>query len=215
MASGGAPKHGVEDERAPALVVKLRPEPASRLPDGVETAALVLRARSGDRGAESLLYRRYAPGLLEVATHLLRSAPSAEDVLHDAFLLAFARLGQLKQPAQFRAWALAIVVSLARKRLRRQRLLHWVGLEAVADAPLELQARDGASVEARGELAVLDVVLRALPVPLRLAWTLRHVEGEKLEAVAAAMGKSLATTKRYLSKAEAHVARHVTMEETP
>jgi RNA polymerase sigma-70 factor (ECF subfamily) len=216
MASQGAPKPGVEDERAPALVVKLRPEPEpSRLPDGVETAALVLRARAGDRSAESLLYRRYAAGLLEVATHLLRSVSSAEDVLHDAFLLAFGRLGQLKQPAQFRGWALAIVVSLVRKRLRRQRLLHWVGLEAVADAPLEVQARDGASVEARGELAVLDVVLRALPVHQRVAWTLRHVEGEKLDAVAVAMGKSLATTKRYLSKAEAHVARHVALEETP
>lgn len=206
----------MEDERAPALVVQLRPEgPVPRLPDGVETAVLVVRARGGDRDAESLLYRRYAAGLLEVAAHLLRSPSSAEDVLHDAFLLAFGRLAQLKQPAQFRGWALAIVVSLVRKRLRRQRLLRWVGLEAVADAPLELQARDGASVEARGELAVLDVVLRALPVQQRLAWTLRHVDGEKLEDVAIAMGKSLATTKRYLAKAEAHVTRHVTMEEPP
>jgi len=211
-----SPRQSVEDERAPALVVRLRPDaPPPRLPEGVDTAELVARARAGERSAESILYRRYAAGLLEVAQHLLRSPAAAEDVLHDAFLLAFSRLAQLKQPAQFRAWTLAIVVSLVRKRLRRQRLLRWVGLEAVDDAPLHLQARDGASVEARGELAVLDGVLRALPVPLRLAWTLRHVEGEKLEAVAAAMGKSLATTKRYLSKAEAHVERHVALEESP
>ncbi|GMU59670.1 MAG: hypothetical protein AMXMBFR34_14330 [Myxococcaceae bacterium] len=206
----------MEDERAPALVVKLRPgEPVARLPEaeGVDTAVLVGRARRGERQAESLLYRRYAPSLLEVATHLLRSVHAAEDVLHDAFLLAFSRLTQLRAPAQFRAWVTSIVISLVKKRLRRQRLLRWVGLEAVADAPLDVQARDGASVEARGELAVLDAALRALPVHQRVAWTLRHVEGEKLEDVATAMGKSLATTKRYLQKAEAHLARHVSLEE--
>ncbi|MEW5738188.1 MAG: sigma-70 family RNA polymerase sigma factor [Myxococcota bacterium] len=212
-ASGARPQ--VEDERAPALVVRLRPEGSvARLDaDGVETAVLVERARRGERQAESLLYRRYAPGLLEVATHLLRSVPAAEDVLHDAFLLAYSRLGQLRAASQFRGWLLAIIVSLVKKRLRRQRLLRWVGLEAVADAPLDVQARDGASVEARGELAVLDAALKALPVAQRMAWMLRYVEGEKLDDVALAMGKSLATTKRYLAKAEAHLARHVSLEE--
>lgn len=209
-----APEEGTGDERAPALVVSLRPARVERLPDGIETAGLVHRARGGDKAAESLLYRRFAPGLLETATRLLRSMPAAEDVLHDAFLLAFSRLGQLKTPAQFRAWVLAIVVSLVRKRLRRQRLLQWVGLDQVADAPLEQQAVDGASVEARGELAVLDAALQVLPVSLRLAWALRHVEGERLEDVAAVLGKSLATTKRYLAQAEAHVARHVAVEES-
>ncbi|MEW6432936.1 MAG: RNA polymerase sigma factor [Myxococcota bacterium] len=208
-----APPEERRDERAPAVVVALRrEEPPAPLPGGVETAGLVARARAGDRGAESLLYRRFAPGLFETATRLLRSHPAAEDVLHDAFLLAFSRLAQLKAPGQFRAWVLAIVVSLVRKRLRRQRLLHWVGLDAVADAPLEQQAVDGACVEARGELAVLDAALQALPVSLRLAWALRHIEGERLEDVADALGKSLATTKRYLARAEAHVARHVAVE---
>lgn len=171
-----------------------------------------MRARAGDRDAESLLYRRFASGVLSTAVRLVGSVSAGEDVVQDAFLICLARLGQLKNPAQFRPWLLSIVVSLSSKRLRRERLLKWVGLDAVADAPLHHHASGVASVEARGELAVLDAVLRRLPVAQRLAWMLRYVEGEKLEDVAEAMGKSLSTTKRYVLAAEQHIAAHVALE---
>ncbi|MDP3233265.1 MAG: RNA polymerase sigma factor [Myxococcales bacterium] len=183
-----------------------------QLGEGLGTEVLVMRARAGDRDAESLLYRRFASGVLSTAVRLVGSVSAGEDVVQDAFLICLARLGQLKNPAQFRPWLLSIVVSLASKRLRRERLLKWVGLDAVADAPLHHHASGVASVEARGELAVLDAVLRRLPVAQRLAWMLRYVEGEKLEDVAEAMGKSLSTTKRYVLAAEQHIAAHVALE---
>lgn len=182
------------------------------LANGVETAELVVRARAGDVGAESLLYRRHAGDLVRVVTRLTRSATAAEDVVHDTFLLVFERLKQLREPHQFRAWALSIAVSLVRKRLRRQKLLEWVGLEALASEPLEAQARDGLSVEARGELAVLDAVLNRLPANQRLAWALRHIEGEKLDDVALLLGRSLATTKRYIAAAERRIGVHVQLD---
>lgn len=183
-----------------------------QLAEGLPTEELVKRARAGDRDAESLLYRRFATGVLSTAVRLLGSVAAAEDVVQDAFLVGLERLAQLKNPSQFRPWLLSIVVSLSSKRLRRERLLQWVGLDTVADAQLQHQASGVASVEARGELAVLDAVLRRLPVAQRVAWMLRYVEGEKLEDVAEAMGKSLSTTKRYVLAAEQHIAAHVALE---
>lgn len=196
----------------PTKVVPISSTAVARLPEGVPTEVLVARALAGERDAESLLYRRYAPALLSAAVRLLRSVPAGEDVVQDAFVLAFDRLEQLKLPAQFRAWTLSIVVSLVRKRLRRERILRLVGLDTVADAPLDALAQNSASLEARGELAVLDGLLRRLPVAHRVAWTLRYVEGEKLEDVAEAMGKSLATTKRYIAAAEKFISAHVSLE---
>lgn len=186
--------------------------PVLQLAEGLPTEALVMRARAGDRDAESLLYRRFATGVLSTAVRLVGSVSAGEDVVQDAFLICLGRLVQLKNPTQFRPWLLSIVVSLSSKRLRRERLLKWVGLDAVADAQLHHHASGVASVEARGELAVLDAVLRRLPVAQRLAWMLRYVEGEKLEDVAEAMGKSLSTTKRYVLAAERHIAAHVALE---
>jgi RNA polymerase sigma-70 factor (ECF subfamily) len=195
----------MRDSTARAVVV--------RLPAGEDTAALVLRARTGDRAAEGLLYRRHAPEMLAMVSRLVRSTTAAEDVVQDGFMTAFGRLGQLKAPEQFRGWLLSIVVSLVRKRLRRQRILQWVGLETLDDVPWSAAARAGSSVEARGELAVLDAVLKRLPTEHSLAWSLRYVEGERLEDVASAMGKSLSTTKRYIAAAEKKVRAHVALED--
>ena len=112
-----------------------------QLAEGVPTEALVLRARAGDRAAESLLYRRFARGVLSTAVRLVGSVSAGEDVVQDAFLICLGRLGQLKNPAHFRPWLLSIVVSLSSKRLRRERLLKWVGLDAVADAQLAVPER--------------------------------------------------------------------------
>ena len=198
-------------------MTSVTPRPAPRrLPaEGVPTAELVARARSREPAAESLLYRRHAADLLAFSARLLRSTAAAEDVVHDTFLLVFARLHQLRDPAQFRGWALSIAVSLVRRRLRRERVLRFVGLDVAPADALERHAVSGLSVEARAELAVLDVVLARLPTQQRLAWALRHVEGEKLEDVALALGKSLATTKRYLAAAEAVLDAHVRLEPSP
>jgi RNA polymerase sigma-70 factor, ECF subfamily len=189
----------------------------AHLRTGVPDAVLVERAREHDRGAESLLYRRHAGPLLSMASRLLRSSHLAEDTVQDAFVRAFERLHQLKDPTMFRSWLLSIVVSLVKKRLRRQRLLTWVGLDAVTDVQLDQQAQSHLGVEARSELTKLDAKLKELPAAHALAWSLRYVEGEKLEDVAAAMNKSLATTKRYIAAAERHVRTQVrlTEEEVP
>ncbi len=54
--------------------------------------------------------------------------------------------------------------------------------------------------------------MRELPTNLRLAWSLRYIEGEKLEAVAALLNKGLSTTKRYLAAAEERIAQRVAIE---
>ena len=182
------------------------------LPEGVPVEQLVQRTLQGDRAAESLLYRRYAPGMLLTIARLLQSLHAAEDVVQDGFIIAFERLGQLQDPAQFRAWLTSIGISLVRRRLRRERVLSFVGISTVGEFTLEAQANPGTSMEARGELALLDQTLRELPSEHRVAWALRYVEGEKLEDVAVLMKKSLATTKRYIFAAEQRIRARVSLE---
>jgi RNA polymerase sigma-70 factor (ECF subfamily) len=59
----------------------------------------------------------------------------------------------------------------------------------------------GATAEERAILSRLYEVLDGLPTDQRLAWSLRYLEGEPLDAVAAACGCSLATAKRRVSAA--------------
>jgi RNA polymerase sigma-70 factor (ECF subfamily) len=59
------------------------------------------------------------------------------------------------------------------------------------------------------EVSELYSVLERLPAKLRVPWTLSRVEGAKLEEVAEWCGISLATAKRRIARADAHVQRRM------
>ena len=61
------------------------------------------------------------------------------------------------------------------------------------------------SPERRALLSRVYQVLDRIPVEQRLAWSLRYVEGEKLERVAEQCGCSLATAKRRIAAAHARI----------
>jgi RNA polymerase sigma-70 factor (ECF subfamily) len=176
--------------------------------------AIVARIRSGDRSAEEMLYRTYAARVLALTTRLLGARSDAEDATQDAFVIALEKIDRLRDPRALLPWLLQIAVSQVRRRFRRRRLLGALGLYGTADdASLESLASPAASPEVRADLAALDRVLATLPAEQRLAWMLRHVEGEELEAVARMCGCSLATVKRRIAAADVQVRAEVQLGE--
>jgi RNA polymerase sigma-70 factor (ECF subfamily) len=133
---------------------------------------------------------------------LLGNEADADDLVQRVFVDAFKRRDQLRDPGAVKGWLATIAVRTARRQLRRRRLRQFVGLED--RAALELSDR-GLSPEKRALLARVYEILDTIPVDQRLAWTLRYVEGEKLEQVAGRCGCSLATAKRRITAAHAHL----------
>jgi len=179
---------------------------------------LVGRVLEGDRRAAAQLYQRHLPYLLGMAVRMLRSRAEGEDVVQDAFAIAFERLSTLRDPTAFKSWAAQITVSLVRKRIRRQRVFGSLfgvghGQGHGEDATLELLAGPSSNGETRAELSLVAAVLVALPAEQRLAWMLRYVEGEELESVATLSGCSLATAKRRIAAASRRMNEHVAIEE--
>jgi RNA polymerase sigma-70 factor (ECF subfamily) len=177
-------------------------------------ADLVDRMRQRDRAAEESFYRAYAPAVLALTTRLLGRRSEAEDATQDAFVLAFENVDKLRDPGSLRAWLMQIAVSQARRRFRKRKLLRALGLHTGADdATLESLVAGGAGADVKADLGALDRVLASLPAEQRIAWMLRYVEGEELEAVARACGCSLATVKRRIAAADAQVHAEVRVGE--
>lgn len=89
----------------------------------MDDEALVGRALAGETEAIAALYDRYADRLYDYARRLTRNPSDANDAVHDSFLVAMQRLGQLRDHSRFRPWMYAIVrTEVARKRLRTDRL---------------------------------------------------------------------------------------------
>lgn len=163
---------------------------------------LVVRVRGGDRAAFRELYLRHAKS---VATAVARLTGEAEidDIVQDTFVRATDRLASLRSPSHLRAWLVTIAVRLAHsrsvRRRRREGLLRAFGLQT----PHASDPRDRAPADDLGD------ALARLPEDLRVPWFLHHVQGERLEDVAATFGVSLATIKRRIASCEQKLERRL------
>lgn len=194
----------------------LRPLPELAEPDRDDDAALLVqRLQRGEREAEELLYRRYARYVAGTVARLVGSLDETEDVLHDTFLIAFAKIRTLRSGQAVRAWLAQIAVSQVHRRLRRKRLLRRLGLDRGADnVGMELLASAECGAETRADLARIDAALAGAPLRERSAWVLRRVEGWSLDEVAAACRCSLATAKRRVAAADERIRKVVGLEIT-
>lgn len=156
---------------------------------------------SGGYMSEAQLFKRFAPYVARIGLRLLGREADVDDLIQEVFFAAFKQRDQLRDPQAAKNWLATIAVRTARRQLRRRRLRQFVGLDTGGPA-LELPDPQ-ISPEKRALLARVYEILDGMGVERRLAWTLRYVEGEKLEVVAERCGCSLATVKRRIASAQA------------
>ncbi len=180
----------------------------------LEDEQLVALARDRDsNAAREQLYRRHAGFALNLATRISGHDGDAQDVVHDAFMRAFAQLNSLRKASAFRSWLGSIVVHGVRSRFRRQRWMRFFGLSGTArdqadGIDLDAIVNPTASPQIRAELAQVFALLRTLSADDRIAWSLRYVEGFDLRSAAELSGCSLATVKRRIRRAQQYVEAH-------
>jgi len=160
------------------------------------------RAVTEPLGIEEL-FRRHAPAVASLGLSMLQSVEEADDLVQDVFLKAWRALDRLEDREAARPWLMTIAIRLARTRLRRRKLTRL--LFRVDDQDFEQFAAVSALPEHRDTLKRIYGILDLLPVELRIAWVLRHVQEETVQSVAELCGWSLSTAKRRLQVADARV----------
>ncbi len=80
---------------------------------GAPAEQLVEAARAGDRGAFGELVRRYRPRIFALALHITGCRSDADDVVQEAFLRAFDRIGSFRGQSQFFTWLYRIALNRA------------------------------------------------------------------------------------------------------
>ena len=146
------------------------------------------------------LFARYGRYVARLASRLLGSGDTeVDDVVQDVFWLASRRLPTIVDMIQARGWLATVTTRLVARRLRRRRFRRLFHDEPVADRRCRRRGRRPNS--ARCWLGSTRC-WRRLPTAERVAWSLRYLEGEPLDIVAAACRCSLATAKRRVSAAK-------------
>jgi RNA polymerase sigma-70 factor (ECF subfamily) len=83
---------------------------------------LVNRCRRGDRSAQYRLYLDYADVMFAICKRMVLSVPDAEDILQDAFVIAFSRIDKLKDKHRFGGWLKRITINECVNFLKRKSL---------------------------------------------------------------------------------------------
>jgi RNA polymerase sigma-70 factor (ECF subfamily) len=126
-----------------------------------------------------------------------------EDLVQDVFVGFFRNIGTLRDASSLRPFLVGIALRTARSALRKRRVRKWLRLSD--DGMVPEVATDDGDPRTREAVRRLYTILDQLDDRDRLAFVLRHAEGYELTETAAALGVSLATVKRMLSRAEEHV----------
>lgn len=150
--------------------------------EGWADEEIVRRVLAGDSGLFELLMRRHNQRVYRAIRSILRDDCESEDVMQEAYVLAFEHLAQFQGRAQFSTWLTRIAVNEALKRsVARGKL------DPLDEAKYEEEVHMTSSFPSNSPTpesdvsnsemqALLEQAILALPVPYRTVLILRDVE---------------------------------------
>jgi RNA polymerase sigma-70 factor (ECF subfamily) len=203
----------MEDPKPPVV----QAQPAA--PDNSDLL-LVERAVAGDQEAFTLLVVKYQRRVQRLIGRMVRDVDLVEDIAQETFIRAYRALHQFRGDAQFYTWLYRIAVNTAKKfllDLKRNPTVSdfsaktdddgdetfWPGHESTNDETPE-------SVLAAKEVGLaVNAALDALPEDLRLALTLREMDGMSYEDIAEAMNCPIGTVRSRIFRAREAISAKV------
>ena len=163
-----------------------------------EEAELARRVIAGETSAQREIWERYAPMVHGVLRRALGPDHDFDDLLQDVFLRVFDRVSGLRAHGALRSFIYSVTIRVVRWEIRRAQ-----SRRRQAAALLDQDAPTAVTVdhETRDLLARVERVLGGMPRKERAVFVLVHVEGQGLTEIAAGLGISLSSAKRWLKRA--------------
>jgi RNA polymerase sigma-70 factor, ECF subfamily len=184
-------------------------EPAPKIADPLDDAELVQRARARDGTAFRTIMERNNRRLYRIARSIVTNDIEAEDVVQEAYVKAYIRLGGFRGDASLATWLARITMNEALERLRRQRLT--VALDTsepelppaqIIQFPQTATPDDPERTMAQRQiLRFVEQALDNLPEIFRIVLMTRVVEGMSVEETADILDLKPETVKTRLHRA--------------
>jgi len=166
--------------------------------------ALVEAAAAGNRDAFDELVRRHQAAMITLARVLTGGREDAEDVAQEVFVRAWKSLRRFRGDSTFRTWLHRIAINVVRtsqaRRVKLFRLFAPAGRES-GGADHERGTGEEAMDAVLARRQAIDRALAALPEDLRVAVTLRDLQGLEYAEIAAALGVPIGTVESRIFRA--------------
>lgn len=172
--------------------------------DDGSSSDLAEQLRAGEREAMQAAFTKHGPAVARTVRGLTCGATGSDDLIQEVFVIAFTRIANYRDGADFGAWLRGIAVNVVRdhrrNETRRQGLRQRFELPS-ADAP---DTPEDALATRRLADTFWDAV-DALPQRQREAFVLRVIEQHSLAACAVTLKVSVKAVSRRALAAERRV----------
>jgi RNA polymerase sigma factor (sigma-70 family) len=170
---------------------------------------LIEQCRNGNRSAQEEIYRLYYKAMFNTCLRMLNDRVEAEDVMQDAFLAAFLKLGQYRGEMSFGSWLKRIVINKAIDAIRARKIRFEELNEGTEDEGAFV-IEDAQTQEDAEQMAVrIKVAVQNLPEGFRVVLSLFLFEGYDHEEIAQILGINESTSRSQLARAKKKLAAYL------
>ena len=181
---------------------------------------LVERAVAGDQRAFELLVIKYQRRIQRLIGRMVRDTDLVEDIAQETFIRAYRALHQFRGESQFYTWLYRIAANTAKKyllQLKRDNVVFEASFQSDDEADETSRQKSEPTTSetpesvlaAREIAAAVNAALDQLPEELRLAITLREMEGLSYEEIAEMMNCPIGTVRSRIFRAREAVSARI------
>ncbi|SMP16313.1 RNA polymerase sigma-70 factor, ECF subfamily [Muriicola jejuensis] len=166
---------------------------------------LVERCKANDRQAQLDLYRQYCEGMFCVAMRFVRERDDAEDLVQEAFIKAFRKIGQFRGEVTFGAWLKRIVVNkcLDFLKARRERII------SIEEHNLQIAEEPDWTVEQEVSVEGVLGAIERLPEKYREVLQLYLLEGYDHQEIADILGLTAVASRTRLMRGKDYLRTYL------
>ena len=170
--------------------------------------ALVLRVQAGDKTAFDVLVKKYQQKIMNLVSGYIKDHSEVMDVTQEAFIKAYRALGKFRNDSAFYTWLYRIAINTAKNYLvaRNRRPpntdVDAVDAELYGIAPALQEHASPERLMLTEEIRkIVFQVIEELPEDLRMAITLREIEGHSYEQIGEMMECPVGTVRSRIFRA--------------
>jgi len=159
---------------------------------------LIEQCRQGESRSQYRLYKMYSKAMYNLAMRMLGNKMDAEDVIQDAFVTAFRKIGDYRGEASFGAWLRRIVVNHCINFLQRNKSF----FESLESQTEPIQSEDNNDEVYGFSPEIIHGAVKMLPKGSRVVLNLFLFEGYKHREIATMLNISESTSKSQYQRAK-------------
>src|SRR5713226_1506294 len=185
-------------------------ESESEMKSRMNESEAILRAREGDAEGFAYLYDSHRKHVYSVCLRMLKNSADAEDLMQQAFLQVFRKIGTFRGESGFSTWLHRVTINIVLMHLRRHKpaeipVEDLVRHSSSGEGPLE-EGSDNSMLGAIDRLSLMRAI-RKLPAGYKKLFLMHDVIGYEHSEIAGLVGCSTGCSKSQVHKARKRLRR--------